>query len=148
MKETMASELKNISQIANYEHYTDSVAVQFTVDQTEAMNTTIVTPALGKRLRIHDVYCNIGATSGTVIVEFANSGYEFYRFESTASTSADHVELRETGAIDEAIRVISTQGSNNLNLSINFTEVTDVAVSTGTTTSTSTSSTTTSTTTS
>ncbi|MEK0325820.1 MAG: hypothetical protein QQN63_08960 [Nitrosopumilus sp.] len=144
----MASELKNISQIANYEHYTDSVAVQFTVDQTEAMNTTIITPASGKRLRIHDVYCNIGNTSGTVILEYANSGYEFYRFESTASSSRDHVNLREVGAVNEAIRVISTQGSNNLNLSINFTEVTDVAVSTGTSTSTSTSSTTSSTTTS
>ena len=143
----MASELKNIAQIANYEHYTDSVAIQYTTDQTEEMDSIIVTPASGKRLRIHDVYCNIAATSGTVILEFSNSGYEFYHFSATASTSADHVELRETGAIDESIRVISTQGSNNLNLSINFVEVTDVAVSTGTTTSTSTSSTTTSTTT-
>lgn len=141
----MASELKNESQIANYEHYTDSVAVQYTVNQTEAMNTTIVTPASGKRLRIHDVFCNIGATSGTVILEYANSGYEFYRFSATASSSRDHVNLREVGAIDEAIRVISTQGNSNLNLSINFAEVTDATVSTGTTTSTSTSSTTTST---
>lgn len=140
----MASELKNISQIANYEHWTDSVAVKYAASQTEAMNSTIITPATGKRLRIHDVYCNIGATSGEVIIEFSNSGYEFYHFEATASTSADHVELRETGAIDEPIRVISTQASNNLNLSINFAEVTDPPVSTGTTTSTSTSSTTTS----
>jgi len=133
---------KDLTQIANYEHYTDSKAWQYTSNQT---NTVLLTPATGKRLRIHDVYCNTAATSGNVTIEFTNSGYEFYHFSTSSTTTRDHQNMREVGEINESIRLTSTTSTSALNLLINFTEVVDAGESTKAETSSSTSTTTTST---
>lgn len=138
------STYKDLTQIANYEHFTDSKTVSFAAAQ---VNTVLITPNTGKALRIHDVYINTAATGGNVSLEFTNSGYNFAVFDIASGNSVFHVKLREVGQINESIR-INTDVTSALNVSINYAEVGDAVGSVQTETSTSTSTTTTSTTTS
>lgn len=136
------SNYKDLTQIANYEFFTDSKAFQYTSNQT---NTVLLTPSTGKRLRIHDISVNTVGTTGLVEIEFKDTGYVFYRFNATAASTNDHTPMREVGNTDESIRLTSTTGSNNLNIHINYAEVVDNVGSVQSETSTSTSTTTTST---
>ena len=76
--------------------------VTFTADYSGAQTGVIIlTPSLGKRIEIHNVFVSTDTTTTDVTLEFATSGITIFKLYTTNFTAATSQILHIDGAVNE-----------------------------------------------
>jgi len=75
-------------------------------DFTDAqVDTTIITPTSGKKIRIISAYASVGANATNVTLSFVTSGNVFFKLYTEKKSESSGNVICATGAVDEAVKI-------------------------------------------
>lgn len=74
-------------------------------------DTTVLTPTVGKKIEIHQVYVSTAVTNVDVIVDFGTSGNIIHKLYTSNFTAAASATLHMVGATNEVVRITCGAGT-------------------------------------
>jgi len=94
-------------------------AAEYTSNQT---NSDIITPSSGKRISVIGGITATTASSGVIEMDFPTSNKPIWRHYASKFSEAGAWRMNIIGAIDEAVRLNTTTGTENVFILINYRE--------------------------
>lgn len=108
-----------VSLLVSRGHGKTTFTEEYTAAQT---NTTIITPASGKKIDVVGVLIVTDATTGDVTLDFTTSGIKVMRLYASAFARMVSDDMHVEGAIDEVLTLNTTTGTNNVFILVNYRE--------------------------